>query len=424
MLGLFQVALGQEKFSVGPITGFNIAKLSTESENVSGTARPFLGLFGQYRPIKLLSAEMNAAYSMRGERFDKMTLRFEANFIDAHFLLRIHFLKDFSFGTGIGYYYALNARTVNRLTTDNLFRQDLEDIEQLSQMVVPLELGFQFHNEATLHFAYGYAFNGGFNNPAVTFRFPIGVTPKENRSISRRVAAKQQIRALDDGMLLVRLRTAQPLIDRLKNYGAPDKTEEVIKKVDEENLDIVDAFESHYVFSKVYYFYSTFSTEVKNGDLSSVMNADLEIVSFSQSDTADYYIAEFANLKPDTGRYYIDSSIEPDPNGGLRRVKRYGDYDIGANIQALVIKDKNYIQLRDPFPYYKRSILNSLSPTREALQRPIPIIAKDKHKQRYRHAVQRMNNTMERFRKRARTEEEKEADKKRKKDEKARQKMQ
>lgn len=407
------MANSQSKFSIGPLAGFNFAKLSTESENISGTARPFLGLFGQYRPINLLSVEMNAAYSMRGERIDQTTVRGEVNFVDAHLLLKVHFLQAFSFGTGIGYYQALNGRVVNRITTDILLQ---DDVGPFSQTVVPLELGFQFQNEATLHFTYGYALNNGFNNPAVTFRFPIRVTPKEQRQPSRGGVAKQQIRALDDGMLLVRLRTAQPLIDRLNNYGAPDKTEEVIKKVDEENRDIAEAFELNYDFSEVYFFYSTFSTEIKNGDLSSVMNADLETVSLSQSDTAEYFIAEFANLKPDTGRYYIDSSIEPDPNGGLRRVKRYGDYDIGADFQALVIKDKNYIQLRDPFPYYERSILNSLSPTPEALQRPIPITAK--HKYKYRYAAQSINSRMEQFRKRARTEEEKEADKKKKKEEK------
>lgn len=368
MLGLFQVALGQKKFSFGPMAGFNIAKLSAGVDSVSGTARPFLGLFGQYRPIKLLSAEMNVAYSMRGERFDKRTLRFEANFIDAQFLLRIHFLKDFSFGTGIGYYHALNARTVNRLTTDNLFRQDLEDVEQLSQMVVPLELGFQFHNEATLHFTYGYAFNGGFNNPAITFRFPIGFTPKEQRQPSRRIVAKDQIRNLHKGALLVRLPTSQPLIDALWQRGDTAKAEKIIDAVESNNREIVSAFNSQYSFSDVYFFYSDYSKEISNGNFSSLMNGNFEDVSFPKGEVfSDYFIAEFANLKPDTTRYYIGDQIEPDPNGGLRRVKRYGDSDIGADFRALVIKDRNFVQLRDPFPYYVRSFKKSLKEAPEEL---------------------------------------------------------
>jgi hypothetical protein len=409
-LGSFQLAFGQSKFSAGPFVGFNFAKLSTGVETVSGTARPFVGLFGQYHPVKLLSVEMNTAFSMRGQRFDQTTARFEGNFIDAHFLIKIHFLKDFSFGTGIGYYHTLNARTVNRFNTDVLFRRDFENPDQLSQMVVPLELGFRFQNQATLHFTYGYALNEGFNNPAITFRFPIRRRPKGSKPPSKLAVAKSQIRALDEGVLLVRLRTAQPLIDKLNDIGSPEQAEVVMEKVEKENREIVNAFNSLYDFSEVYFFYNTFSTQVKDGNLSSLMDAEMETISLDRIDTVDFFIAEFANLKPDTGRYYIDNSIESAPNGGLRRIKRYGDYDIGANIQVLVIKDRNFVQLRDPFPYYERSVLNSLSPISEALQRPIPIISKNKHRNSYQGAVHILDSRMKLFRKRARTKEEKQAE--------------
>ncbi|MGB6038091.1 MAG: hypothetical protein WBG42_17580, partial [Cryomorphaceae bacterium] len=95
---------GQEGFSYGLIGGFNLTKLSTGVDTISGTARPVLGVYGQYRPVKFLSAEINAAYSMRGERLDQTTIRGEANFIDAHLLLNVHFLEAFSFGSGVGYY--------------------------------------------------------------------------------------------------------------------------------------------------------------------------------------------------------------------------------------------------------------------------------------------------------------------------------
>jgi hypothetical protein len=390
------MALGQKKFSFGPMAGFNIAKLSTESENVSGTARPFLGLYGQYRPVKLLSAEMNAAYSMRGERLDQTTFRGEVNFVDAHLLLKVHFLQAFSFGTGIGYYQALNGRVVDRITADILLQDDVDDVGPLSQTVVPLELGFQFQNEATLHFTYGYAFNDGFNNPAITFRFPIGFTPKEQRQPSRRIVAKDQIRNLHKGALLVRLSTSQPQIDALWQRGDTAKAEKIIDAVESNNREIVSAFNSQYSFSDVYFFYSDYSKEISNGNFSSLMNGNFEDVSFPKGEVfSDYFIAEFANLKPDTTRYYIGDQIEPDPNGGLRRVKRYGDSDIGADFRALVIKDRNFVQLRDPFPYYVRSFKKSLKEAPEELIFLFPLapfLSLD-----HDNALRKLNNKLSRF---------------------------
>ncbi len=312
---------------------------------------------------------------MRGERLDQTTIRGEANFIDAHALLRVHFLDAFSFGSGIGYYHALNARVVNRINIDLLFKSEIEDVSPLSQMVVPLELGFQFHNEATLHFTYGIGLNGGYNNAALTFRFPIRVAPKEQRPPSRRMVAKNQIRNLRKGALLVRLPTSQPLINALNERGATKKTQEVIRAVETANREIVSAFKANYSFSRVYFFYSNYSEDIRNGNFSSLMNADFDHVSFAPGDSLpDFFIAEFASLNPDTARYYIDTRIEPDPNGGLRRVKRYGDSDIGADFRALIIKDCNFVQLRDPFPFYVRSFKKSFRKTPEELIFLFPLI--------------------------------------------------
>lgn len=362
------VSLSQEGFSYGLMGGLNLTKLSSGVDTISGTARPFVGLYGEYRPAKLLSAEINAAYSMRGERIDQTTVRGEAGFIDAHFLLKVHFLEAFSFGSGIGYYRAICASAVNRIRTDLVLRENVEDVGLLSQTVLPLELGFQFQNEANLHFSYGIALNGGFNNSAVTFRFPIGFTKKEQRPPNRRMEAKDQIRNLHKGALLVRLPTAQPLIGALNERGWNETIGEVSKALEINHREIVSAFKTYYSFSEVYFFYSNHSKEIRNGNFSSLMNADLEVASFEKADLfSDYFIAEFASLKPDTGRYYTGSAIVPDPNGGVRRVKRYGDSGIGADFRALVIKDQNFVQLSDPFPYYVRSFKKSFEEAPEEL---------------------------------------------------------
>ncbi|MGB6035700.1 MAG: hypothetical protein WBG42_05500, partial [Cryomorphaceae bacterium] len=161
-----------------------------------------------------------------------------------------------------GYYSALSARVVNRINSDRLLKSDIEEVTSFSQTVIPLQLGFQFQNEATLHFTYGYALNDGFNNSAVTFRFPIRVTPKEQRPPSRRMVANDQIRNLHKGALLVRLPTAQPLIGALNERGETERTREVTRALEINHREIVSAFKTYYSFSEVYFFYSDHSEEV------------------------------------------------------------------------------------------------------------------------------------------------------------------
>lgn len=410
LLGSFGIASAQSKFAGGPVAGLNFSKFVSEADNVSATARPFFGLYGQYRAADYFSVDLSGAYSMRGERYDKKVTRREGNFIDTRLLLRVHFLKSFSFGAGIGYYHFLNARYASGLGGNSSNKLDIKNPEDLSRRVVPLELGFQFQNEATLHFAYDIGLSDGFNNTAVTFRFPIRFGSKSNKPLRRRAVAENHIKRLEKGALLVRLPSARPLINALNERGYTEKMEEVVDEVESENRKIVEAFGKEYDFSEVYFFYSHKSREIREGNFSPLMNADFETVSAIMSDSIpDYYIAEFTTLRPDTGHYYIGTSVEPNPNGGQHLVKKYGGYSIGADFQVLVIKDKNFIQLRDPFPYYKRGYEKKLNPAPESLIRPFPFPSDSSSK--YAYSVKKMNSELKWFRKRVEVKEERKSGK-------------
>ncbi len=343
------------------------------------------------------SFEINSTYSLRGERLDGGTLRIETSFIDAHVLGRIKFLEVFSLGSGIGYYHALGGRLVNKTNVDDFFSEDIDNYEELSQVVVPFEIGFEFQNEATLHFSFGYSLTGGYNSPGLTFRFPIGKSSVRRR-FHYRSNAKNHIKEFQDGVLLVRLSTSKPLIDRLSSSG---KEAEMIKSketIAARNKSIIQAFNSKFDFVPVYFFESTYSSQVKKGDYSMVTDASSEPIRPEVIGGKKVFIAEFTNLSPDTVKYYSGTILTPHPEGGIKRTNLYGNSSSGATFYALVVKDSSFVQLARPFPYFVRCYERSIrqAPEQSLFVFPIyPFITWN-----FDEAVDRFNRRLKRFAKR------------------------
>jgi len=129
--------------------------------------------------------------------------------------------------------------------------------------------------------------------------------------------AKENIKQLKEGALFIRLKTSELKINALKERGREKEAEEIRINQEKENKAIAGAFKHNYTFSKVYFFYSNHSTEVKEGRYRQhLMNADLQIDS------------SFA------GNFLV------------------GEFDESQNeLKAFFIKDKNYVPLDNPFPF-------------------------------------------------------------------------
>lgn len=103
----------------------------------------------------------------------------------------------------------------------------------------------------------------------------------------------------------------------LKQKGMTKEAEEIRLMQETHNKAIAEAFRINYSFSKVYFFYSNYSTEIKEGRYRShLMNADLQPDS---SFTGDFLVGEF------------DESEN--------------------QLKAFFIKNKNYEPLHRPFPF-------------------------------------------------------------------------
>ncbi|HMT29362.1 MAG TPA: hypothetical protein PKD91_08800 [Bacteroidia bacterium] len=166
---------------------------------------------------------------------------------------------------------------------------------------------------------------------------------------------KEKIMILKNGALLVRLQTKENSINALREGGNAEQANQVEARQQAFNKEVVAAFKSEFTFCPVYFFPSKYSENILSGDVNAVVfvNDSLQpdaSIKFSQK---DFLTAEFGPIEPDTASYYEDTHYD---RSGSNLEKDKGYYG-GANMgfEALKIMNKNFIQLKKPFPYYVRT---------------------------------------------------------------------
>ena len=162
--------------------------------------------------------------------------------------------------------------------------------------------------------------------------------------------SQSKIHDIKNGALLVRIQTNEHLIDHYVKDKLLDKTNsstyysnndsiriihllsqkksDVIKiKQSHLNEDIINAFETEWSLSPVYYFYSNFSNEIQNNNFTNVFKADKTKLSQEEKSqlNSNFLIA------------YI------------------GDTPGSLKFNALVLTDRNFKNLAAPWPKYVRT---------------------------------------------------------------------
>lgn len=169
----------------------------------------------------------------------------------------------------------------------------------------------------------------------------------------KKAMAVWQIEQLKSGVLLVRLSTRKASIRALYQAGQDAKAEELEKQVEQTNNSIIQGFKSGFDFCDVYFFESDFSDMVRKNELDKIDFVDKSIKSGAEKNPKDVtcFVAEYANLQADT----VKGTDRNKPGYGIdnQTTSTYSNSNLG--IPALVIKNDQFVQLTDPFPYYVRS---------------------------------------------------------------------
>ena len=173
-------------------------------------------------------------------------------------------------------------------------------------------------------------------------------------NLELRVFADSCMTELAEGVLLVRLKSNARKINKMNEYGYTQQAAVIQNEQDQENKDIISAFYDHYTFSKVYFFYSEYSNNVRAKDFSEpfFLDENLQVDTSIVLPTSKFLTAEFGNVQRNESAYddFYISNAE-------KKSERTPSYWAGPDLHfgALRMMTSQFHQLRRPFPRYVRT---------------------------------------------------------------------
>jgi hypothetical protein len=170
-----------------------------------------------------------------------------------------------------------------------------------------------------------------------------------------KISSTQQINQLQNGALLVRLKTQKSTIAALRKKGKDELADKRETQQADLNREIITAFQTYFDFCPTYFFFSDCSNTVREKQFDSVdfLNHLLQIDTTIVFNKKPFLTAEFGTIEQDTTKYFDGYYYFQGENGLERRTRYYGGTNMGFG--ALVIKSDQFIQLKKPFPYYVRT---------------------------------------------------------------------
>ena len=157
--------------------------------------------------------------------------------------------------------------------------------------------------------------------------------------------AKSQINLLKkEGALLVRLKTNTNTINRLKKAGNIDLATQVERETQLNNKAIIRAYNKEFKFCPVYFFYSDCSDSVKHKNTAGIfVDSTLSINPSIVCNATFYLVAEQCSI------YESSLGIVSESQAPKAVEKGTASKEV-----AIVVKNRYFIQLHKPFPYYQQ----------------------------------------------------------------------
>jgi len=157
--------------------------------------------------------------------------------------------------------------------------------------------------------------------------------------------AKAQIVSLKkDGALLVRLKTNANTINRLKAAGNNDLATQVERETAIKNKIIILSYLQEFKFCPVYFFSSDYSDSVKHKNITGIFLDTNLVINPNIVCTASFYVIA------DNRSTICNSSLGVVPESLANSSVERGPPERDV---AIVIKNRYFIQLHKPFPYFQ-----------------------------------------------------------------------
>ena len=156
--------------------------------------------------------------------------------------------------------------------------------------------------------------------------------------------AAADLKALHDGYLFFQLFDREATKNSILIHLGEKAVQQYEAEQKEKQDNLMQAFRENYTFSKVLFFYSHDKENIKNDDFSSVKfyTDSNQLVSNDTIDFSHFFIGEVSRME-------IDSAIYTDGDGVEHKTSNY-------SFSALIVRDRDFVQLGNPFPYYVRTM--------------------------------------------------------------------
>lgn len=179
--------------------------------------------------------------------------------------------------------------------------------------------------------------------PPVVTDYKSDSSYKDFSKLRHSVAYAQIAELKKNGALLVRLKTNKNTIARLKAAGNNDLATQVEKETEVKNKIIMASYKLEFTFCPVYFFFSDVSDSVKHKRLDGIfLDSTLNQNSSIVCDKAFYLIADEGVL------YNSSLGLVPEDKAESASEKGTPSREV-----PIVIKNRYFIQLHKPFPYFQ-----------------------------------------------------------------------
>ncbi len=373
-----------KKMFFGLNLGVNMCKLHSDTIDFNFGYRPYLGINGRYNINEKLSLKSTILYSLKTSASTDPYAKFNTEYIDINFTTQYAFFDDIIFQGGIVYSSFLSS-TKHLNENVSLFKVDRESISGYkSEFNLLAGLEIRLYDNITFELNYAIPLKST-NNTNIQLGINILLfnryNEKHNYDKVKRNESVDQIVKLKESVLLVRLKPYSPKNAPLIKIGGEKKTEKAELNQNEVNKQIVKAFKENFDFCEVRFFYANKSINIYENRLENMfLNDNLKIdKSIIVDADKGFFIAEFDNIKEDTMSYFSHHTYKQNDTNELEVVDNYYSVPSKANYYALKIMDRNFVQLKSPFPYNVK------------VNKPIVL------KSTYNQTITRMNNKLKAY---------------------------
>ncbi len=332
--------------------GISTSHYKSDSLETRSHYSPSVGLQLKNSVRKNWGYMFNARFTTRGFVSDEYNSKLKNRYLDIEAGLHREILSGLDLEAGISVHHLY--RTYLMYSAPGNLVQDQRNTLTGFNSYVDAYLGISLRMEENLglgfrHFLPSTKTQGNSMEFYIVFNFGKGpIAPSER--LTQRENAKTQIQDLDKGLMLVRLHTLERSIEALKQQDMPLKAEELKKRIELQHHELMKAFDTHFDFCDVYFFYSADSKKVLNENYEGIIYDKKGKLVENFNPGKNLFFAENCPYPNDNSPAGYDYELIRSEQGA--EVQKIPYFDPYHNFGVFCIRDKNMQALKKPFPFY------------------------------------------------------------------------